>query len=54
MKMRAAAIRLMARDLANNSEKLLEDFARPSVRGRLRLTPISGTASIAAISHNAA
>ena len=33
MKMRAAAIRLMARVLANSSRKLFDDLALPSVRG---------------------
>src|SRR5215831_4731499 len=53
MKIRAAAIRLMARVLANSSRKLLEAFALPSVRGNDSITPTSTMASIAAISQSA-
>src|SRR5579863_4506032 len=53
MKIRAAAMRLIARVLANSSRKLFDDFALPSVRGKENSTPIRTTASIAAISHNA-
>ena len=53
MNTRAAAIRLMARVLANNSRKLFDAFAFPSVRGSDSITPTSTMASMAAISHSA-
>ena len=53
MNTRAAAIRLMARVLANNSRKLFDAFALPSVRGSDSITPTSTTASMPAISHSA-
>ena len=51
--MRAAAIRLMLRVLANSSRNDFEAFALPSVRGRLAATPARMKASAAAISHSA-
>ena len=53
MNTRAAAIRLMARVLANSSRKLFDAFAFPRVRGSDSITPTSTTASMPAISHNA-
>src|SRR5487761_2410336 len=53
MNTRAAAIRLMARVLANSSRKLFDDFAFPSSRGSSAAAPTSTIASIPAISHSA-